>query len=906
MDPISPVILTPAGKLVFLNSKLDWRESLFELAAKRELSSDPALRFWRSFADIFVGALCRLPDDLAPRSLTPPGEADLDRLLSQAPPMTGGEYLSAQALLGVWENLAAWTEASLSLMAGAPGDSLLPMERAGEQLQKFLPLKAPKWRRVGRVTFNLAENSSDPARPFAFLATYVTSLTVEGRDRHLPLGKAIKRYAQAGDNASLQSLLIPVKEAAAKLKWVQELVEKTHVYQPVAFTLKKAYRFLQDIPILEESGLSVRIPDWWNRRPQVRVEVVLGDWSQADFAMRRLVEWDVRLAVGDQSLTQEEIDELLKSGAEGLVLFKGQWLEVDSDKLREALEHWQEVKNSSEGSGFHFIKAMRLLAGLPAEPSAGGRSPFPEPSPWVAPRAGEALSKVLEALRKPEAAEQPPELRGTLRPYQKKGLGWLSLLSGLGLGACLADDMGLGKTVQVLALLLSDKKRRPGLGPSLLVAPASLLSNWKSEAERFAPTLKVAIWHPSETGKETLKSWEESPGEYLDPCDLVITSYALAHRQQKFFEARQWRMVILDEAQAIKNPGTAQSKAVRKFKASSKLALTGTPIENRLTDLWSLFDFLNPGLLSSISQFQSAVQLMSGPGGDAYAPLRRLVAPYILRRLKSDRSIIDDLPDKIETRLSCHLTEDQAKLYQEVVKVLQLALDEAKEKKPSKENDFLRRGLVLQALTRLRQIINHPAQLTGDGDWDPKRSGKFERLSELCREMAERQDRLLVFTQYREITEPLFSHLCQVFGREGLVFHGGTHVKDRRKIVESFQADYGPPFLILTLKAGGTGLNLTAAGQVIHFDRWWNPAVEDQATDRAYRIGQKRNVVIHKCVTRGTLEEKIDNLLTEKRLLAEGVLDQSRERELDLTGMDDEALMRVVSLDLDRAVLSAS
>jgi non-specific serine/threonine protein kinase len=434
-----------------------------------------------------------------------------------------------------------------------------------------------------------------------------------------------------------------------------------------------------------------------------------------------------------------------------------------------------------------------------------------------------------------------------------------------------------------------------------LVAPASLLANWRSEAERFAPSLRVAVWHPSETPKEQLARWERKPESLAQSFDLVVTSYGLAARQSAFFEGQKWRLAILDEAQAIKNPMTAQSRAVRKLKASSRLALTGTPIENRLTDLWSIFDFLNPGLLGSLPRFQKVVaRLERGEGADSFAPLRRLVAPYILRRLKTDRSIIDDLPDKIETTLSCHLTQAQAALYAQVVESLQKALERAGEDGSA---DIVRRGLVLQSLTRLRQIINHPAQMTGDGDWDPARSGKFGRLAELCREMAERQDRLLVFTQYREIIEPLHEHLAGVFGQAGLVFHGGTRVGERKKIVSAFQDEQGPPFLILSLKAGGTGLNLTAAGQVIHFDRWWNPAVEDQATDRAYRIGQKRNVIIHKCVTRGTLEEKVDALLADKRRLADGVLDQGREKELDLAGMDDAALLKVVGLDLERAVL---
>jgi non-specific serine/threonine protein kinase len=431
------------------------------------------------------------------------------------------------------------------------------------------------------------------------------------------------------------------------------------------------------------------------------------------------------------------------------------------------------------------------------------------------------------------------------------------------------------------------------------VAPASLIANWKAEAERFSPTLRLNIYHPSENPRDVLAGWEQEPGSICRDCDLVVTSYALLSRRLEFFENLEFRMVILDEAQAVKNPSTAQSRAVRKLKANARLALTGTPIENRLTDLWSLFDFLNPGLLGDFPKFQAAVSALERREEDQYGPLRRLVAPYLLRRLKSDNRIIADLPDKVETSLYCHLTPAQAKLYTQVVERLQAALKDFA--KTGDSGRMRRRGLVLQSLMRLKQLINHPAHMTGDGDWNPSLSGKFMRVAELARTMAERQDRLLVFTQYQEIIQPLMDHLAGIFGSPGLSLHGGTPVKARRELVESFQRPDGPPFFILSLKAGGTGLNLTAAGQVIHFDRWWNPAVEDQATDRAYRIGQKKNVLVHKCVTRGTLEERIDAMLRDKRQVAGEIL--SGGDELNFADMDDDALMDLVGLDIDRALL---
>jgi non-specific serine/threonine protein kinase len=357
-------------------------------------------------------------------------------------------------------------------------------------------------------------------------------------------------------------------------------------------------------------------------------------------------------------------------------------------------------------------------------------------------------------------------------------------------------------------------------------------------------------------------------------------------------------MAILDEAQAIKNPATNQSKAVRRIKAQAKLILTGTPIENRLSDLWSLFDFINPGLLGNLSRFKEIVQELEQRKKDQYGPLRRLIAPYLLRRLKTDQRVINDLPDKVETDFYCQLTLEQAKLYQQLVDKLAAHLGNYS-KAPG--DQIKRKGTVLQYLTRFKQLINHPAQLLGDQNWDPQRSGKFIRVAELATALAERQERLLIFTQYKEIISPLSEWLAKIFGREGLFLHGGIPVKARQKLVDDFQDPKGPPFFILSLKAGGVGLNLTAAGQVLHFDRWWNPAVEDQATDRAYRIGQKKNVLVHKCVTRGTLEERIDAVLTEKRGLADEVLGSGEE--ISFLSLDDKALLRLVSLDLDQALM---
>jgi non-specific serine/threonine protein kinase len=417
------------------------------------------------------------------------------------------------------------------------------------------------------------------------------------------------------------------------------------------------------------------------------------------------------------------------------------------------------------------------------------------------------------------------------------------------------------------------------------------LANWKNELARFAPTLDVFFVHPSETPAQALKDAAADGSAVFAGRDLVITTYGMLARFA-WLRKLTWNLVILDEAQAIKNPAARQTRAVKELSAAARVALTGTPIENRLGDLWSLFDFLCPGLLGSAAEFGRVVKRLTEDHTRHFAPLRNLTQPYILRRLKTDRSIIADLPDKTELTAWCGLTKAQATLYGQSVAELADQLKAA--------DGIQRRGLVLAFLTRFKQICNHPSHWLGDGQFDPAASGKFIRLRDLVEEIAARQEKALVFTQFKEITAPLAAYLERVFGSPGLILHGSTPVKERQRLVQYFQEDGGPPFFILSLKAGGTGRNLTAASHVIHFDRWWNPAVENQATDRAFRIGQSKNVLVHKFVCRGTVEDKIDALIESKRALAGDFL--SAGAEIALTEMADEELLKLVTLDLAAAM----
>ncbi|MEX2580536.1 MAG: DEAD/DEAH box helicase [Verrucomicrobiales bacterium] len=872
-NPVESFELSPSGALLYRGGRKDLRAAfsvgesggLIALGGRAaNEGTDAPLRYWKGFADTYVRELCQVPDgvDELPE-ISRPDAASLVAWVLDAPPMRGAEYLSPETLLKIWDRLDGWTRERL---AAAPS------------LASFLDEHAPAWSRVGRVTLHLAEHKEDPDRPFAFLATYASALTGAGRLRQAPLGKALQQYGGAKNKPMLLKLLTPIHAAAGNCPLMKALVESGDIFHPLAWKAEEAYRFLQAIPVYEEAGLLVRLPNWWRKRgTRPQVSAVIGEKKSSAVGLKALLDFRLEVVVDGKALTEAEVETLL-AGDEGLVFFQGQWIEVDREKLQEALDHWR----SLAADGIPFVEGMRLLAGAPADLGSDGEDKGdPE---WAFARAGTELEAMLRRLASPEPGVPPAGLRATLRPYQAAGVDWLSFCARLGLGACLADDMGLGKTVQVLAALLRRKEEDPSAPPSLLVVPASLIGNWRREAEKFTPELRLHIAHRSagETKKPSKK--------VLAGCDVVVTTYGMAKRLDWIAET-EWGWIVLDEAQAIKNAGSGQSKAVRRLRGEARVALTGTPVENHLGDLWSLFDFLNPGLLGAATRFRAFVKGLEAGSMVHYAPLRRLVAPYILRRLKTDKSIIADLPDKTEMRVSCGLAPAQAQLYRRTAKALARVLEGA--------DGIERRGLVLSYLMRFKQICNHPDQLAKTGDYEAAHSAKFLRLAELCEEIASRGEKVLVFTQFRELTEPLENHLATVFGRGGLVLHGGTAVKRRQEMVERFQREDGPPFFVLSLKAGGTGLNLTAASHVIHFDRWWNPAVENQATDRAFRIGQKKNVLVHKFVVSGTLEEKIDALIAGKQDTADAVLSDGAEKAL--TEMNDAELLNFVRLDLSRA-----
>ncbi len=852
---------------------------LLQLGAA-ELASElpPSLAFGREFGHLFMSRLTGVAD-LAERwasaEVAPP-DAELDEIAASAPPLTGAEYLSGATLRGWWGEILA---AAREDIAAKKGD-----------VNAWLQAQHPSWNLVGRVCFHLAENKGNERLPFAFLATCASHLSKDARIQHVPLGRALQEYSRANDRAGLLKLLVPVHKAAEASPWLKALVDAGQVYQPLAWTAAEAHQFLRSVPTFEDSGLVVRIPDWWKPRqpprPQVRVSV--GERA-GGIGLETMLDFDVALTLDGEPLSAEERQQLAAAG-DGLVRLKGRWIEVDREKLDAVLAHWKKVQRSAADGEVSWTEAMRLLAGAAIE-GAAAEAPPDESADWSSVVAGQWFRDALAQLREPGGADRAcdpqPELRAQLRPYQRQGVQWLWSINRLGLGGCLADDMGLGKTVQLLALFTL-AKRDGDKGPHLLVVPASLIANWQAEAARFTPDLRLLVAHPSAIPSKELAAL---PANRLAGSDIVITSYATVTRLAWFGDVR-WSLVVLDEAQAIKNPGAKQTRKIKSLPARVRIALTGTPVENRLGDLWSLFDFICPGLLGTAATFDGFVRRLGAGDRAGYAPLRNLVRPYMLRRLKTDKRVIADLPDKTEVKAYCSLSKRQAALYQQSVDALAAKIESLE--------GIERRGVVLAFLMRFKQICNHPSQWLGEGTFAPQDSGKFARLRELAEALATRQEKVLVFTQFREMTQPLADFLQSVFGRPGLVLHGGTPVKARAALVESFQREQGPPFFVLSLKAGGTGLNLTAASHVVHFDRWWNPAVENQATDRAFRIGQKRNVLVHKFICRGTVEERIDALVESKIGLSSQVVEGGGETLL--TEMSNEDLMRIVVLDIHSAI----
>jgi len=643
-----------------------------------------------------------------------------------------------------------------------------------------------------------------------------------------------------------------------------------------------AYEFLTHRAwALEQAGFGVLLPAWWTRKGTklkltARAAVKSPKMqTKTGLSLDAVVQFNWEVALGGEPLTLKELQELARLKSR-LVRVRGQWVELDPEEIQAAVDFWK--KQPKEESTVREVVRMAL-----GTHSTFGSFLFEgvRATGWIA----EVLSK-LEGRTLFEEIPVPRRFQGTLRPYQIRGYSWLGFLRELGFGACLADDMGLGKTIQTLSLIQRDWESN-GKKPVLLISPMSVVNNWRKEASRFTPDLPVMIHHgAARTKGKTFKS-------EVKKHSVIISSYSLLHRDFETLKSVSWAGIVLDEAQNIKNPETKQAKAACALEAGYRIALTGTPVENNVGDLWSIMEFLNPGFLGSQSEFRRSffIPIQANRDLEATERLKRITGPFVLRRLKTDKAIITDLPDKMEMKVFCTLTKEQASLYEAVVKDVTEALDSSE--------GIQRKGIVLATLSKLKQVCNHPAQFLGDNSAIPNRSGKLARLTEMIEEILDIGDRALIFTQFTEMGAILRRHLQETFGRETLFLHGGISKKQRDHIVERFQAEEnGPGLFILSLKAGGIGLNLTKANHVFHFDRWWNPAVENQATDRAFRIGQMKNVQVHKFICAGTLEERIDEMIEKKKEISEGVVGAG---EAWLTELSTVELKQIFALGKDAA-----
>ncbi len=737
------------------------------------------------------------------------------------------------------------------------------------------------------------------------------SLMIDAADVWLISQEVMTIQGRALDHPQ-RLLLTELGRAARIYKRLEKALDES---EPAGLTLRtrEAYEFLREIaPILGEQGFGVITPEWWSS-PGVRlgarlhlesppIEMAFGEGRIApvgkpSLGLHSLVKYRWELSLGGAAISMEEFDRLA-GRAMPLVRLGGRWVEVRPQDVRAAVEFLRE----HSGGDMRVIEALKLAHGIDAA-EAGVPIVGLDATGWVA-----------DILNASGAGEQMPMLPqpqgfiGSLRPYQLRGMAWLAFMERFGIGVCLADDMGLGKTIQLLALLVAEREgliddpltpatrvESPGtegggtpisLPPTLIVVPMSVLGNWVHEARRFAPSLRMLAHH----GPERLSG--DAFVHAAESHDAVLTTYALVHRDRELLERVAWRRIVLDEAQYIKNPGAKQSQAARALAADRRLALTGTPIENRLSELWSIIDFLNPGYLGTSASFRKKFSLPVERyrKDERRLQLRRLVQPLLLRRLKTDPTVLADLPEKVESREYCHLTSEQAMLYDSWVTRMLSDVDSA--------TGIHRRGLVLAGLIRLKQVCNHPAQVhkttiaPGAGLAEAARSGKCVRLLEMLDEVLAAGDQALVFTQFRQMGHILEQMIRDATGRPVLFLHGGVPQRERDQIVRDFQGG-ASPVLVASLKAGGIGLNLTAATHVFHFDRWWNPAVENQATDRAYRIGQSRGVQVHKFVVSGTLEERIDEMIERKTSLAEDIIGSG---ERWLTELDTGQLRELLTL----------
>lgn len=842
---------------------------LFLGLSTHTLELSESLTFLRTIARRFTEKLVHVPEleQVREKISIPLEDNEIHEIVDSAPFMTGIEYLTSDGIHNIWDGLHDAFKKEIKEYTGS--------------VEAWIQQYCPDVHLVGRIYFHLVENKDSEKYPFAFLATYSTKMGVtKGSSKHIPLKHALEEYKD--NHTKLMELLSTVHATAHQSSFIKQRIDSGEIFHPLAWTSDEAFRFLKEIPLYEKAGILCRIPDWWHTKSSsVTVRMNIGNDTPRYVGIDALLDFDARIMLGDTVISEQEIRHIL-SKTDGLAYIKGRWVEVDHEQLKSVLAAYDKARKMNKNTGLTIKDVMQMQLGI-----CSNNDLLSDATVEIS--HGNWLASVIQKLTNPHTIASTrvhKDCKATLRPYQHVGFHWLTFLHTLQFGACLADDMGLGKTIQVLAFLASI--RRDKQKPSLLVVPASLIANWQHEIQTWTPSLKYYVVH----GGINPESKDDKTKDTFSQYDIIITTYALVHKYT-WLQSYDWYYVILDEAQAIKNPHAHQTRAVKQLKAYNRIVLTGTPIENRLLDLWSMYDFINPGLLHTASEFSAYCKEVKDTG-EGYARLKKVITPYILRRLKTDKNVISDLPDKIEMKTYSTLTKKQVVLYEQLVGTIQKVLREFDEKNP--EDIIKRKGIILTTIIKFKQICNHPDQYLGTGEYAESESGKFACIREILETIVEKREKVLIFTQFREIIEPLRQHLYRVFHKESLMLHGGTPIMQRKKIVERFQSDEYIPFFILSLKAGGVGLNLTSANHVIHFDRWWNPAVENQATDRVFRIGQHKKVIVHKCITKGTVEEKIDAMIEDKTKLSKEIIPTSQENWI--TELKNDELMDMFKLTL--------
>jgi superfamily II DNA or RNA helicase len=836
-------------------------------------------------------------------------------VLGRYPPDPRGRPRAALAprahLRRVTRQPQVWAEMARALAARSPTLLAKGHPAVDKVAQRLAEWALPAREGQGRVVVRLAFELEPPAHP-------------QGETQKAPVGwrlhLTLRSLGNAGEGVDLEQALTGSQGAfglsKAQLAALarEQLAKATAWLPPLAswsserdgpglpLSPQEALRFLQEWgPQLSRQGFPVVLPEWWQRRLRrvLRLELAVREEpGPAHLGLEALTSFQLRVRAGEEELDEEALRRILRQGG-GIVPVGGGYVEVTPRQLR-LLAQLLEALDGAGQEGGELRLPQRLILRLLAESQEAWEEAGSDASQVTLAAQGflAYLAEAAQTGRLPAQALAPADLgghplAGKLRPYQEEGVRFLHTLAQRGLGACLADDMGLGKTVQAIGLMVLRRRQgwmgpwahdqEEGPRPSLLVCPTSVLTNWQRELARFAPEIRVHVQHGSQRDKDPQRL-----REVVRQAEVVLTTYALVWRDLEALQGVKWDGVFLDEAQAVKNPTTHASRAVRRLAARYRVALTGTPLENRLTELWSLFQFLNPGYLGSLESFRRRFVIPVEQHGETEPVrlLRRLCAPFLLRRVKTDPKVIQDLPPKLEIREPCLVTREQALLYQRVVENMVQQLHEAR--------GMRRRAVVSVALLYLKQILNHPAQFLKEaGPIQPHRSGKLLRLEEILEEALAEGDRLLLFTQFVAFGRLLQPYLSQLVGQEIPFLHGGLARGERDRVVARFQSPQGPPLLLLSLRAAGVGLNLTRATRVVHLDRWWNPAVETQATDRAHRIGQEQRVMVHLMVTQGTVEERVDDMLREKRELAEAVVGKG---EAWLTELSDEALVELVRL----------